>query len=372
MTDDVQTKRIAVLTAAAKAKSESKTRAAEQAIRALVERGEQITFQAIQREAGVSHAFLYGHADLRGRIEHLRGRTRPNPTPTSAPDSREHPDPRADRSNQRAQEASDTDKMSRPCGTPWRRHTGRTSTYAANSPDAEPAPAPGHTPTTSHQSQQRHDLHKHDHSQPKPATTGGTGKSHTLIGLGHAAVTAGLKVKYCTAADLIEQLYRGLAANSVGKIIDGLIRTRPAKRVPDTVPGKTRTVRPVVCGKWQYEMRRHGSSRCHATLMLPGSGRRIGRSNANAAAGVDEVTWAAYGQDLPGQPCGICTSGCMRGATGQSRVGACSSGKADGRLRPLGIASLEDKIVQRGRRGGVERDLRGRLPGFGLWVATRA
>jgi DNA replication protein DnaC len=52
----------------------------------------------------------------------------------------------------------------------------------------------------------------------------GTGKSHTLIALGHAAVTHGMKVKYCTAADLIEQLYRGLADNSVGKIIDTLIR----------------------------------------------------------------------------------------------------------------------------------------------------
>ena len=52
----------------------------------------------------------------------------------------------------------------------------------------------------------------------------GTGKSHTLIALGHAAVTAGLRVKYCTAADLIEQLYRGLADNSVGRIIDTLIR----------------------------------------------------------------------------------------------------------------------------------------------------
>ncbi len=52
----------------------------------------------------------------------------------------------------------------------------------------------------------------------------GTGKSHTLIALGHAAVTAGLKVKYCTAADLIEQLYRGLADNSVGRTIDTLIR----------------------------------------------------------------------------------------------------------------------------------------------------
>ncbi|WP_040863244.1 IS21-like element helper ATPase IstB [Nocardia niigatensis] len=52
----------------------------------------------------------------------------------------------------------------------------------------------------------------------------GTGKSHTLIGLGHAAVTAGLKVRYFTASDLIEVLYRGLADNTVGKVIDTLLR----------------------------------------------------------------------------------------------------------------------------------------------------
>ena len=52
----------------------------------------------------------------------------------------------------------------------------------------------------------------------------GTGKSHTLIALGHAAVTAGHRVKYCTAADLVETLYRGLADNSVGKVIDTLLR----------------------------------------------------------------------------------------------------------------------------------------------------
>ena len=84
---DIHAKRIAVLTAAAKAKSEAKTRAAEQGIRALVKRGEPITFQAVQREAGVSHAFLYKHPDLRGRIEHLRARARPNSTPSPAPDS---------------------------------------------------------------------------------------------------------------------------------------------------------------------------------------------------------------------------------------------------------------------------------------------
>ncbi|WP_433206457.1 IS21-like element helper ATPase IstB [Nocardia sp. CA-107356] len=52
----------------------------------------------------------------------------------------------------------------------------------------------------------------------------GTGKSHTLIGLGHAAVTAGLKVRYFTAADLIDTLYRGLADNTVGKVIDTILR----------------------------------------------------------------------------------------------------------------------------------------------------
>lgn len=52
----------------------------------------------------------------------------------------------------------------------------------------------------------------------------GTGKSHTLIGLGHAAIHAGHKVRYLTAADLIDTLYRGLADNTVGKIIDNLLR----------------------------------------------------------------------------------------------------------------------------------------------------
>lgn len=78
-------KRVAALTAAAKAKSEAKTKAAEQAIRALVKRGDAITFQAVQREAGVSHAFLYNHPELRGRIERLREQGRPTATTPSTP-----------------------------------------------------------------------------------------------------------------------------------------------------------------------------------------------------------------------------------------------------------------------------------------------
>ena len=52
----------------------------------------------------------------------------------------------------------------------------------------------------------------------------GTGKSHTLIALCHAAVLAGHRVRYVTAADLIETLYRGLADNTVGKTIEALLR----------------------------------------------------------------------------------------------------------------------------------------------------
>ncbi len=52
----------------------------------------------------------------------------------------------------------------------------------------------------------------------------GTGKSHALIALGHAAVNAGMRVRYFAAADLVEALYRGMADNSVAKIIDSLLR----------------------------------------------------------------------------------------------------------------------------------------------------
>jgi DNA replication protein DnaC len=52
----------------------------------------------------------------------------------------------------------------------------------------------------------------------------GTGKSHILVAVGIAAVEAGHRVRYFTAADLVETLYRGLADNSVGRVIDTLLR----------------------------------------------------------------------------------------------------------------------------------------------------
>jgi DNA replication protein DnaC len=52
----------------------------------------------------------------------------------------------------------------------------------------------------------------------------GTGKSHLLVALGHAAVDAGHRVRYFSAVELVETLYRGLADNSVGRVLEGILR----------------------------------------------------------------------------------------------------------------------------------------------------
>jgi len=52
----------------------------------------------------------------------------------------------------------------------------------------------------------------------------GTGKSHLLLALGAQAVSAGQRVRYFGAAALVETLYRGLADNSVGRLIEQLLR----------------------------------------------------------------------------------------------------------------------------------------------------
>jgi retron-type reverse transcriptase len=65
-----------------------------------------------------------------------------------------------------------------------------------------------------------------------------------------------------------------------------------------------------------------------------------------AAAGVDGVTWASYGMDLEANLRDLhhrVHSGAYRASPSRRAY----IPKADGRLRPLGIATLEDKIVQR-------------------------
>nr|WTB28314.1 DUF6262 family protein [Streptomyces sp. NBC_00830]WTB35767.1 DUF6262 family protein [Streptomyces sp. NBC_00830] len=82
---DTRQQRIDTLKDAARRKSEEKIKAAEAAIRRLVKRGDPVTFQAVQREAGVSQNFLYKNAELRARIEHQRRTHRPAPRPVPTP-----------------------------------------------------------------------------------------------------------------------------------------------------------------------------------------------------------------------------------------------------------------------------------------------
>ncbi|MGH9224183.1 MAG: reverse transcriptase domain-containing protein [Acidimicrobiales bacterium] len=68
--------------------------------------------------------------------------------------------------------------------------------------------------------------------------------------------------------------------------------------------------------------------------------------NPKAATGVDGVTWRAYGQDLEANLSDLharVNSGRYRAKPSRRAY----IPKADGRLRTLGIAALEDKVLQR-------------------------
>jgi retron-type reverse transcriptase len=65
-----------------------------------------------------------------------------------------------------------------------------------------------------------------------------------------------------------------------------------------------------------------------------------------AAPGVDGVTWTEYGQDLEANLRDL-HARVHRGSYRARPSRRVFIPKADGRLRPLGVAALEDKILQR-------------------------
>jgi len=71
-----------------------------------------------------------------------------------------------------------------------------------------------------------------------------------------------------------------------------------------------------------------------------------GALRPEAAPGVDGVTWEAYGRDLEARLQDL-HQRLHRGAYRAKPTRRAYIAKADGRQRPLGIAALEDKIVQR-------------------------
>jgi len=75
-----------------------------------------------------------------------------------------------------------------------------------------------------------------------------------------------------------------------------------------------------------------------------------------AAPGVDGVTWGSYEANLEAHLQDL-HDRVHRGAYRAQPSRRTYIPKADGRLRPLGIAALEDKIVQRAVGGGTAIDL---------------
>ena len=89
--------------------------------------------------------------------------------------------------------------------------------------------------------------------------------------------------------------------------------------------------------------------------------------NRKGAAGVDRMTWEEYGEDLEGN-LGELSGRLERGAYRARPVRRVYIPKADGRQRPIGVPTLEDKIVQRAAtevlNAVYEQDFKGFSYGF--------
>jgi len=82
-----------------------------------------------------------------------------------------------------------------------------------------------------------------------------------------------------------------------------------------------------------------------------------------AAPGVDEVTWRQYGSDLEDRLAGL-HERIHRGSYRAKPSKRAWIPKPDGRQRPLGIAALEDKIVQQAVKTVLEQVYEGEFLGF--------
>jgi RNA-directed DNA polymerase len=136
-----------------------------------------------------------------------------------------------------------------------------------------------------------------------------------------------------SVAEAVEE--RGLAAGNTAS------KPRPGRRAGHGVPHALDRVREAA--------RRDKDARFTALLhhvdidRLRAAYRAI---DPVAAPGVDEVTWRSYGQDLEANLRDLHArlhSGRYRAMPSRRAY----IPKADGRLRPLGIATLEDKVLQR-------------------------
>jgi RNA-directed DNA polymerase len=135
------------------------------------------------------------------------------------------------------------------------------------------------------------------------------------------------------AAEAVEE--RGPAKGNAAS------ETRPGHRAGVSVPSELDRVRRVAR---KDEDARFTALLHHVTVDRLWSAYRAIRPGA--APGVDGVTWRDYGRDLEGNLRDL-HARVHRGAYRARPSRRAYIPKADGRQRPLGVAALEDKIVQR-------------------------
>ena len=118
------------------------------------------------------------------------------------------------------------------------------------------------------------------------------------------------------------------------------------KRAPNTVVG---TSAPSGLDRIRNVSRRDKTAKFTALMHPVYDIGRLKRAylslERNAAAGVDGVTWRAYGQALEANLQDL-SGRLKRGAYRAMPVRRAWVPKTDGRLRPLGVPTIEDKIVQ--------------------------
>ena len=90
-----------------------------------------------------------------------------------------------------------------------------------------------------------------------------------------------------------------------------------------------------------------------------------------AAPGVDGVTWQEYGRDLEARLSDL-DGRIHRGAYQAQPSRRVWIPKSDGRQRPLGVAALEDKIVQHAVGHRPQPHLGGGLSGLFVWFSAGA
>src|SRR5215472_4523083 len=124
-------------------------------------------------------------------------------------------------------------------------------------------------------------------------------------------------------------------------------------------------------GMPQGKGRRRSSPRSPITSASPCWRTAFFELKRDAAPGVDGLTWQTYEADLDRNLTDL-HSRVHRGAYRALPSRRTYIPKADGKQRPLAVAALEDKIVQKATVAVLNAILRGRLPRVQLWVPTRA